>query len=289
MKYGLIKPSSRTAVMRFMDFNGFGFKVGNENYLYYVACNMTITNKSIEEISISRLLCFVFIPTSVLNIIYIITGFLQNTIPSLLLFYICATIILFPIEIGIVMYASKKEYGSYSLKSSFSRHNKMRWWKIFLYGSFLFAFAGIMSATIAPLENKLFAPISNLLIKITPVYFDWNNIEYFKQYPKNILLLTCVVYFVFNVIVGPIVEELFFIGYLTSKISRFGNFALLIIAILFSLYHFWRPFNNLFRIAIFFPAALIAWKKKNIYISIVFHCLCNLLATISFIIAVYSV
>jgi membrane protease YdiL (CAAX protease family) len=62
----------------------------------------------------------------------------------------------------------------------------------------------------------------------------------------------------------------------------------LIITILFSLYHFWSPLNNLFRIAVFFPASLIIWKKKNIYISIVFHCLCNLLSTISFIITVYS-
>jgi uncharacterized protein len=249
---------------------------------------MKITNKSIEEISLSKLLCLIFIPTSILTIVYILIGFLQNIIPSLLLFYLCATFILFPIEIGIVMYASKEEYGSYSLKSSFSRHNKMSWWKIFLYGSFLFAFAGIMSVTIAPLENNLFAPISNLQKQITPVYFDWNNIEYFKQYSKDILLLTFVGYFVLNVIVGPIVEELFFRGYLTSKISRFGNFAPLIITILFSLYHFWLPFNNLFRIAVFFPAALIVWKKKNIYISIVFHCLCNLLSTISLIISVYS-
>jgi membrane protease YdiL (CAAX protease family) len=152
----------------------------------------------------------------------------------------------------------------------------------------LFAFAGIMSVTVAPLENNLFAPISNKLTQSMPAYFDWNNIEYFKQYSKDILLLTCVSYFILNVIVGPIIEELFFRGYLTSKISRYSNFAPLIITILFSLYHFWLPFGNLFRISIFFPAALIAWRKKNIYISIVFHCLCNLLATVSFIISVYS-
>lgn len=241
-----------------------------------------------KEMSLQKILCIIFIPSSILTIVYIITGGLKHTIPSLLLFYICATLILFPIEIYVVLNASKKEYGSYSLKSAFTNYNKMSWWKIFIYGAFLFAFAGIMSVTVAPLENNLFAPISNKLIQSMPVYFDWKNIENFKQYPKDILLLTCVGYFILNVIVGPIIEELFFRGYLTSKISRYGNFAPLIITILFSLYHFWLPFNNLFRISIFFPAALIAWRKKNIYISIVFHCLCNLLATVSFIISVYS-
>lgn len=240
------------------------------------------------EISLTKLLCLIFIPTSILTAIYIITGCLQNTIPALLLFFILAAVVLFPIEIFIVLNASKKEYGSYSLQSAYSYYNKMSWWKVLLYGISLFAFAGVLSVTIAPLENSLFAPISNRFAQITPEYFNWSNIEFLKQYPKGILLLTCVGYFLFNVIIGPIVEELFFRGYLTSKVSRFGAFAPLIITVLFSLYHFWLPFNNLFRILAFYPAAFVAWKKKNITISIVFHCLCNLFSTVSFIIAVYS-
>ena len=121
-----------------------------------------------------------------------------------------------------------------------------------------------------------------------PAYFDWHNIEYYQRYSKNILLVTCVVYSILNVIIAPIIEELFFRGYLTSKLSRVGDSAPLIITVLFSLYHFWLPFNNLFRISAFLPAALIAWRKKNIYIAIVFHCLCNVFSTVSFIVSAYS-
>ncbi len=241
-----------------------------------------------KEISLQKILWAVFIPSSISTSVYIFTVGLKHTIPSLLLFFICAALILFPIELGVVLNASKKEYGSYSLKSAFANYNKMSWWKIFLYGIFLFGFAGIMSVTVAPFENNLLAPLSSKLTQSMPAYFDWNNIEYFKQFSKDVLLVTFVGYFILNVIVGPIVEELFFRGYLTSKISRYGNFAPLIITILFSLYHFWLPFNNLFRISAFFPAALIAWRKKNIVISIVFHCLCNLLSTVGLIISVYS-
>jgi membrane protease YdiL (CAAX protease family) len=241
-----------------------------------------------KEMSFQKIMGMVFIPTSILTIVYFVTGGLIQTVPSILLFYICAILILFPFEIGVVLNASKKEYGSYSLKSAFNNYSKMSWWKTFLYGAVLFAFAGFMSVTIAPLENYLFAPISNKLIQSMPEYFNWNNFEYIKQYSKGILLLTCAGYFILNVFVGPIIEELFFRGYLTSKISRYGYFAPIIITVLFSLYHLWLPFNNLFRISIFLPAAWLAWRKKNIYISIVFHCLCNLLSTISFIISVYS-
>lgn len=238
--------------------------------------------------SILKVVAFIFIPTAILTALYIFMGYMQTVVPSLLLFSLLAIIVLFPFEVGMVMKASKKEHGKYSLKSAFNHYNKMSPLKIFIYGFFLSGFAGVVSITIAPLENSLFAPLSDKIAQTMPQYFNWNNIEYLKQYSKEILLATCIVYFICNVIIGPIIEELFFRGYLTSKMSRFGNFSPLIITVLFSLYHFWLPFNNLFRICAFFPAAWMAWKKKNIYIIIVFHCLCNLLSTVSFIISVYS-
>lgn len=241
-----------------------------------------------NNISLKKLFGLIFIPTSLLMIAYVIVGSLQQTIPSILLFFLLAILILFPIELGVVLYSSKKEYGSYSLKSAFQDYEKMSWWKILLYGVVLFGFAGLMTVTIAPLEQILTAPIADRLANIMPTYFDWYNMEFLKGYSNNILMITVVVLFLMNVIVGPIIEELFFRGYLTSKISRYGKWAPLIVTILFSIYHFWLPFNNLFRIAIFFPAAYIAWKKKNIYITMAFHIFSNLFSTISIIIAIYS-
>lgn len=242
-----------------------------------------------EDISLPKLLGLIFIPTSLVTTAYILVGQLQDTIPSILLFFLLASVILFPIELAVILFASKRNYGSYSLKSAFANHTHMSWWKILIYGSFLFGFAGLMSITLAPLEKMLTQSLADRFYHIVPVYFNWNNLEYLTQYPENILLITWVAYFALNVIIGPIVEELFFRGYLTSKTSRFGKWSPLIITVLFSLYHFWLPFSNLFRIAAFLPAAYVAWKEKNIYISIVFHCLCNLISTIGLIAAVYAV
>lgn len=75
-----------------------------------------------KEMSLQKILCMIFIPSIILIVVYIIIGGLKHTIPSLLLFYICAALILFPIEIGVVLNASKKEYGIYSLKSAFSNY-----------------------------------------------------------------------------------------------------------------------------------------------------------------------
>jgi len=42
-----------------------------------------------------------------------------------------------------------------------------------------------------------------------------------------------------------------FQGYLTSHVRRFGKAAALIVTILFSLYHLWAPFANIFSVIIF--------------------------------------
>ena len=72
--------------------------------------------------------------------------------------------------------------------------------------------------------------------------------------------------------IGPIIEELFFRGYLTSKLNRLGWKAAIVITILFSLYPLWQPFGNIFRIITFGVVALITYRKRNIYISMTFHC-----------------
>jgi uncharacterized protein len=247
-------------------------------------------NRGRGNLSIGRVLLLVFVPTSLMTLLYVLLGnVVQGTIPALLLFCLVAMTILFPIQLFIMLTASKEEYGRYSLESAFSYHQKLSWWKIILYGALLWGFAGIMSVTILPLEEMLFAPIAERLSQLIPPYFDWTNMDYLQQYPRNILLLTCGVYFVVNGLIGPVVEELFFRGYLTAKISRFGDYAPLIITVFFSLYHFWLPFNNLFRIIIFFAAAYVAWKQKNIYIAIVFHCLSNLFSAAVFTAAVLAI
>lgn len=241
-----------------------------------------------KNLSIPRVLLLVFVPATVFTLAYYLLGNLQNAIPSIMLFELLAIAILFPIELSVVLRASKKDHGNYNFKSAFENQDKPIWWKTILYGFLLFGWAGIMSATVEKFEGALTSPLSIKLSAVIPEYFNWNNIEYLKQYSGTIVLMTCVLYFVLNVIVGPIIEELFFRGYLTSKVSRLGVWAPVLITVLFSLYHFWLPFQNIFRIFIFLPAAVVAWKEKNIYIAIVFHCVCNAFATVSVIMAVYA-
>lgn len=241
-----------------------------------------------KELSIRTVSGFIFIPTIILTSFYVIIGLYWQGIPSIALFYVLAMVILFPLELGIIMKASKKEYGRYSLKCAFTDHKELRKREIVFYGVILFAFAGVMSVTISPIEDILVSPIAELVKQQTPDYFDWTNTQLICSYSKGILLLTSIVFLIMNSFVGPIIEELFFRGYLTNRLKRLEWKAAIVITILFSLYHLWQPFQNIFRIITFGVVALITYRKRNIYISITFHCLCNLWTTINFLMLWWS-
>lgn len=239
-----------------------------------------------NKIDLKGLVLRVFIPTTALSLSYLLIGNVCRTIPHLLLFCILATIILVPIELGVILSASKKENGDYSFKSAFVGQEKMPLWKIVIIAFAFFGVAGLLSAFVAPIENQFWAETRTELLRYLPTGFDWTNMEYMKTFSKPILIITCIYYGIFNVLIGPVTEELYFRGYLSAHYKNQGRFAPILISVLFSLYHFWLPFNNVFRILVFTPVFYIAYKKKNIYISIWFHCICNLLSVVNFVLEI---
>lgn len=238
-----------------------------------------------NKLNIKGLLIRIFMPAAAISLCYLLLGY-RGSIPHILLFCIIGTFTLVPMELGMILAASKREYGTYSLKSAFARQEKAALWKVLLPAFVLFGIAGLLSAFAAPVENRTFAELRGIVLGYLPTGFDWTNYEYIRSFSKPVLIFTCIYYGIFNVLLGPITEELFFRGYLTAHYEKQSGFTPILITVLFSLYHFWLPFNNVFRILAFAPAAYIAYKKKNLYISIVFHCLCNLFSVIGFSLAV---
>lgn len=190
-----------------------------------------------KTIDIKGLLLRIYIPTTAVSMSYLLLGHFVN-IPHLFLFCILGTFILVPMELGIILLASKKEYGTYSLKSASNGQEKLAIWRVLILAFVFFGVAGLLSAFVAPIEKQILAGMRSQVLNHLPVGFDWTNFEYLKMFSKPVLILTCVYYGIFNVLIGPITEELFFRGYLTSHYEQQNSFTPILIAILFSLYHF---------------------------------------------------
>ena len=84
-----------------------------------------------------------------------------------------------------------------------------------------------------------------------------------------------VIAFLFNGLVGPVTEELYFRGFLLPRIARYGIWAPVLNTVLFSLYHVWTPWRWPQILVGFLPLAFAAWRTRSIYVSMAAHVTVN--------------
>lgn len=108
----------------------------------------------------------------------------------------------------------------------------------------------------------------------------WYTVQDFTGYSKQVLLATLVLNLILNGLVAPLVEELYFRGYLLPRMQSFGKFAFVMNAVLFSVYHFWQPYIYLTLIISMIPLSYLVWKTKDLRLGILTHCLLNLVGAL---------
>jgi membrane protease YdiL (CAAX protease family) len=92
---------------------------------------------------------------------------------------------------------------------------------------------------------------------------------------------TLAAYLVLNGVVGPIVEELYFRGHLLPRMQYLGRWAWLVNVGLFSLYHFWSPWQLLSRIVGFGPTVYAVQRTRNIHLGMAVHCTLNIIGVVT--------
>ena len=190
--------------------------------------------------------------------------------PSLLAQFLAVTFVLIPFELGYILYQAKKQNKTWSLKGIVLYREKIPIWQYVAVIPPLLAWALICFILISP-------PIDKYLIE---GYFSWLPGWFFlhiepEAYSKGALWLTWLVGVLFNGLAGPIVEELYFRGYLLPRVSRLKGWAPVWNVVLFSVYHFFTPWQNPARILALLPGTYLIRWKKNIYLGMIPHCLLN--------------
>ena len=88
---------------------------------------------------------------------------------------------------------------------------------------------------------------------------------------------------------GPFVEELYFRGFLLPGMERYAkSWAWVLNVVLFSLYHFFSPWENPGRIIALLPLVFWVWRTRNIRFSIFTHILLNTGGAVMMLIAIFS-
>ncbi|MBL0885503.1 CPBP family intramembrane glutamic endopeptidase [Myceligenerans indicum] len=153
---------------------------------------------------------------------------------------------------------------------------------------------GVLHYTGRPISRgKLTALIAALIVWMTVVslalvpmdnwfydqFFTWIQYKgaggsattYLDGYSRTAVLVTLVVCLPFTGFSLPLVEELYFRGFLLPRLPQLGRWAPLVNTVLFTVYHFWSPWTYLSKVIFLFPAVWLVWRKHDLRISIGMH------------------
>ncbi len=229
-------------------------------------------NSSIKQHTIFETVLFHLLPGALITLTFILLGpwLKQNHLPPLLALLIPILVILIPFELGWMYYQGFRRNGRLSLKGIVLNCESIQPKDFIIFVPVLLTWsAGTF---------MLFGDIDLVIMK-TFFYWlpDWFQLNQFDpaNYSQPILTITFIFFLTMNGVAGPIVEELYFRGYLLPRMEYLKRWAPLVNVLLFSFYHFFSPWQFITRILAFYPLAYVVRRKNNIFLSMATHCLLN--------------
>jgi membrane protease YdiL (CAAX protease family) len=176
-------------------------------------------------------------------------------------------------RLGYLFYQGKKHNGTFSLRGIVLYWGHMPWWQYLLICLPLLLYALSVDVLLQPVSRAL----------ITHVFW-WLPMALLPSTAALKLtaatLITGLVLLFTDGLIAPFVEELYYRGYLLPRLSRLGWFAPVLNSLLFTLGHFWQPYNYPLIFLLVLPEVCLVYWKRNIKISILVHCTANTFAAV---------
>ena len=232
-----------------------------------------------QPFNIWQILGLHLIPGALITAFFFLIGplIIRAGYPPLMAIRLAILVILIPFELGFLYYQGKKLNGRYSLQGIVLLREQTPTWQFVLFVCALVLWGGLAFGLLSKVDDFF---IQNMFAWFPDWALPVNIIGDSNQYSKSALALTLFAGFLLNGFAGPFVEELYFRGYLLPRIPSPRQWAPLINILLFSLYHFFSPWQNLTRILALIPFVYLVSWKRNIRIGIWAHCLMNTLGMI---------
>ena len=228
--------------------------------------------------SISKLIFLHLFPGIVLSIIYIF--FLKMGIlsayPKVVILGVSMIFSIIPIELGYLFYVAKKEEGTLNIFKILGLKGKMKVNVFILYSLSLIIVGGILLMALKPLSNYLLKTVFCWI----PSWY--NFVQDMSLFSKNYIIIAILVSFFILTLIAPIIEELYFRGFLLARMKWMGKYSVLFNVILYSVYHFYQPWLVITRIAMMLPLYYFVYKKDSLKLGILVHCLGNFADVVSY-------
>jgi membrane protease YdiL (CAAX protease family) len=196
--------------------------------------------------------------------------------PPLLAFILAVLLVDIPFQLGIMYYQGKKLDGRYSLQGVVLYREKTPWLQFLI----IFLVGVVLLFGLATLATPVNSFLSQQLFFWLPNWIFMNDAAQYEAYSQSTLLISFTLFLIVTGIALPLVEELYFRGFLMPRISRFKAWTPILSALLFALYHVWQlfDFTAVFLSGLVF--AFVVWWKRDVRLGISLHVLANVLARI---------
>lgn len=190
--------------------------------------------------------------------------------PPIAALLLAAGVVLLPAELLILRVMSDRDRAAGREFIPYRESLPFRAWVVLVPALFIAAFigSGIFGLLDALIQSSLFSWAPSWFLR--PI-----DLDRVGDYSRSAWVVTISAYLVLNTFVGPLVEELYFRGWLLARMERFGSLAPLLNAALFSLYHLWLPWAFFSRLAAVAPFVYAVRSKRNVYLGMAVHMLLN--------------
>ena len=175
-----------------------------------------------------------------------------------------------PVQLA-VLTAYAHRHGERAPWAAIVYRRRLRWPVTLAWAGLLFVLAAAAFLITAPLASGLKA-----------AWFGWWPADWLVDlgtsggFSNPQLLVTAVILLVGTVIVAPLVEEMYFRGFLLPRMpDRLGQLAPAVHAALFGLYHLWTPWLAPTRFLAIVPLAYVVARTRSIRVAVVAHMIAN--------------
>jgi uncharacterized protein len=228
---------------------------------------LPVDQHSLGKSALLHLLPGVFILAAYLILYPVMAHFGLPALCALLLAVLVAAI---PSQLGHLLYQGYRRNGRLSLTGVVIFRQRLPFWRYLLFVPlgiiWSFGWYGLLSPTSTWLMHNAFGWLPGWFLRTDLATTD-----------HTVLVVTLAALLILNGIVAPVIEEMYFRGYLLPRLSRYGKAAPWINLVLFTVYHFWQPW--------LYPTILVSltslvfpvWWLRNIRLGIIIHCALNLI------------
>jgi hypothetical protein len=188
--------------------------------------------------------------------------------PTLMALVLSGLLVLVPVELGL-LYAGSRREGSVSPLGAVRYRQPLPQLQYLLWVPVIFLSSAALMTVLAPVSDGLQA-----LFQWIPKSFRV-GMGLTGEYSRPALTATYLAGLLAVVVIVPIVEEIYFRGYLLPRLPAGRRWSPVVHSLLFALYHTWTPWMVAARTIGVLPLIYVVRWKRNLTVGILAHCLLN--------------